>query len=218
MTHFTKFMTLFLATATLNACTQTTPSMMNENKPRLITQSNLDQRRMSEVNDHYLSVVAEHYNRYGEGPLSLTASYDPKSKSYTAMKAVNDLSRMTDTLRLKGIQDVATGTLPVEGGEPSLSVSYDMVTATGPKDCAPMPGMDTYETSRFMDEGYRFGCGIETQLARQIYRPADLKGRGTRDAGDGRRAVNLSEYYRAVSEEEVRAPLETLEREDLQSE
>jgi type IV pilus biogenesis protein CpaD/CtpE len=199
----------------LSACAQNTPSMMNENKPRLIEQTQIDHIPMKDMNDTVLAAVAENYRRYGEGTLDLTVTYDPKSKTYTAMKAVNDLAHMADVLRVKGISDIKTNTLPAPGTDPMLAVHYDSVSALGPKDCAPMPGMDDYTTGRNLDSQYLFGCGIETQLARQIYRPADLRGNGTVETGDGRRAVSVSETYRAQQASEVRGTLQQWGRSDL---
>lgn len=220
MTSFRTILSGMMLTAsvlTLSGCLQSTPSMMNENKPRLIEQTQIDQIPMKDMNSSVIEAIAENYRRYGSGPMELTIAYDPKSKTYTAMKAVTDLSRMTESLRAKGISGIKTNTLPAPGTDPALSVHYDTVSATGPKDCAPMPGMDGYETKRSFDEGYRFGCGVETQLARQIYRPADLRGNGTLEAGDGRRATAVSETYRAQLPSETRATMERWGRSDIQA-
>ncbi len=219
MTHdILKFSLVVAVSLTVSGCTQTTPSMMNENKPRLTEQTQIDQIPVKEVTEAHLSLLAENYRRYGEGPVELTVSFDPSSRTYTAMKAVNDLSRMAETLRVKGVSHVKTSTLPEKGVDPALSIHYQTVSVSAPKDCSPMPGMDGYETNRSFQEGYRFGCGIETQLARQIYRPADLKGTGTMESSDGRRATAVSEAYRDMPESEIRRTLDRFERSDLQTE
>jgi type IV pilus biogenesis protein CpaD/CtpE len=46
------------------------------------------------------------------------------------------------------------------------------------------------------DENYRFGCTLDTVVARQV-RPKDLAGRGGDDVmNDGRRNANIVERYR----------------------
>ncbi len=201
--------------ASLMACQQSTPSMMNTSKVELNTHQGIDQIAVKNVNDGYLSALASQYGRYGEGPVDLTISFDPSSKSYTAMKAVNELSSMSDKLSRKGIRNVKTSTLPVSGqGEPMLMVSYTMVTAEGPSDCGTMDGLYDRQTTRHIGE-YRFGCGVEQMTARQISRPADLRGRGTVDTGDGRRASNVSEAYRGLPAEAYTEPLENFSRDDI---
>lgn len=203
--------------AMLAACQQSTPSMMNTSRVELSTQTGIDQVPVSRVNDGYLSALASQYGRYGEGPIDLTISYDPSSKSYTAMKAVNQLASFSETLGRKGLSNVTTSTLPVNGqGEPMLMVAYDMVTASAPSDCGAMEGLYDNKTSRNVGD-YRFGCGVEQMLARQISRPADLRGRGTADMADGRRATNVSEAYRGVTTEHVGEELESFERKDIQN-
>lgn len=202
---------------TISACTQTTPSMMNENRAELVDSTTVDQLPVTEVSDAYIEAITKDYNRYGEGPMELTVSYDPKSKSYTAMKAVNDLAQIKNKLAQKGLHNVKTSTMPSDGAKPQLMVTYDTVTAQAPSSCAPMPGMKGYKTSRFIDDRYRFGCGIETQMARQIYRPADLKGTSEMATADGRKATNVAEYSRVVSPDQIMTPIQSFGRNDLQS-
>ncbi len=203
------------AAAILTGCHQATPSMMNTSRVELNTQSGIDQIPVRHANDGYLSALASQYGRYGEGPIEMTVSYDPSSKNYTAMKAVNALSDIKEKMARKGLHNVTTSTLPVSGqDEPMLMVSYDMVTAQGPSDCGYMEGLYNNATTPQIGE-YRFGCGVEQQLARQISRPADLRGRGTVDMGDGRRANNVSEAYRGVQPDGYREPLESFSRDDI---
>lgn len=207
---------MMAACAFLSACQQRTPSMMNTSRVELNTNAGIDQVPVSRVNDGYLSALATQYGRYGEGPIDLTISYDPSSKSYNATKAVNELASLSDKLSRKGLGNVTTSTLPVSGqAQPMLMVSYNMVTAQGPADCGNMDGL--YDNATSPDIGaYRFGCGVEQMLARQVSRPADLRGRGTVDTGDGRRATNVSESYRGQPPEAYTQPLETFDRGEIQ--
>lgn len=206
---------LMAGCAILSACQQRTPSMMNTSRAELTTQTGIDQVPVTQVNDRYVDAMVGQYGRYGDGPIDLTVSYDPSS-SYNATKAVGELASLKDKLARKGIHNVNTSTLPVSGqAQPMLMVSYDMVTARGPSDCGNMEGL--YDNTTTPDIGtYRFGCGTEQMLARQISRPADLRGRGTVDTGDGRRATNVSESYRGLPPEAYTEPLETFERGDIQ--
>jgi len=88
------------------------------------------------------------------------------------------------------------------------------VQALAPNDCDLMPGLNTEQTTRFMD-GYKFGCSTETMLSKQIAHPADLQGNGKLGARDGRRdAIILDSYKRG----EPREGLEGIERDDLVAE
>jgi len=205
-----------LGCTALTGCQQSTPSMMNTSRVELATQTGVDQVPVAKVNDAYLSALASQYGRYGAGPVDLTVTFDPSSKKYTAMKAVNDLSNISAALARKGIANVRTSTLPVGGQDtPTLMVSYDMTMAQAPSSCGNMQGMYDYQTSGDLGD-YRFGCGIEQMVARQVSRPSDLQGRGTADMGDGRRATNVSEAYRAVTVDQVNTELESFGRQDIQ--
>jgi pilus biogenesis lipoprotein CpaD len=200
--------------AVLVGCQQSTPSMMNVDKVELVTQTGIDQVPMAKINDGYLSALASQYGRYGEGPIDLTISYDPSS-AYSTTRAIDDLAGLSAALGRKGLKDVHTATLPVSGqDEPMLMVAYDTVTAKAPSNCGNMQGLYDYQTSRDVGQ-YRFGCGVEQMLARQVSRPADLRGRGTADPGDGRRASNVSEAYRAVTVDQVNTELESFTRDDI---
>lgn len=190
--------------------------MMNTSRAELTTQKGIDQVPVAQVNERYLDALVGQYGRYGEGPIDLTVSFDPSSKSYNATKAVDELASLKSMLARKGMQNVNISTLPVSGLEqPTLMVAYDMVTAQGPSDCGNMEGL--YDNTTTPDIGqYRFGCGTEQMLARQISRPADLRGRGTVDTGDGRRANNVSEAYRGLPPEAYTEPLETFDRGEIQ--
>lgn len=209
-----------LGCVALSACTQTTPSAMNLSPVELAAETAIEQIPADQANDAFITVLAEEVHRFGTGPLTLAMIYDPKSRDYTARSAVKELQAMEVKLKRKGIRNIRTETVATEGADPILMVSYDRVQAQAPSDCATMPGLNDNNTTRFLDgedkdTQYRFGCGIETMIAQQIYRPADLQGREGIDDGDGRRAANIIEHYRNVSAEEAEAELETLGREDL---
>ncbi len=195
------------------ACTQTTPSMMNTSSVALSRETVVEQVALDNINDGLLSTLASHYASTGSGPLELTMTYDPTSRSFTAMGAVNELKEISQALRYKGVKNVITQTLAVPDGRPSLMVSYDTVLAHAPPDCVAMPGLANNLTGRDLGQ-YKFGCGVESMLAQQIARPADLEGNdGLGKRGAKREVGVLSDYASGVPRE----PLDGIEREDLTS-
>lgn len=215
------YATLFLGCFLLAACTQTTPSMMNTSPIELRSETHMEQIPVEHVDDLSIAILAQQYTRFGDGPLELTMTYDPKSKSYTAMKALHTLKEVEDKLSVKGITNVKMDTLAVDGQKPALMVMYPSVQAQAPSDCGPMPGLNDNVTGREIVGPYKFGCGVETLMARQVYRPADLRGRGgeVMDVNDGRRISNVMTTYHTLNERQATGDLvETLERENIQSE
>lgn len=207
------FVLPFVLPFILMACTQTTPSMMNTSKPELSRETVVEQIAVEDINDGLLSRIAAHHRKSSNGPLELTITYDPKSKSFTAMKAVNELKHVSEVLKYKGVRNMVTQTLVVPEGNPSLLVSYDTVMAHAPSDCDIMPGLDTNKTGRFLGD-YKFGCSVETMFTQQIARPADLEGNATLGKRDARRDSVVVEDY-AIGN--PRPPLEGIERDDLTS-
>ncbi len=207
-------MLVLVSALALPACTQTTPSMMNESAIQLSQTTIVEQVLFEDINDNVLSALSSHYLQNGTSALDLTMTYNPTSKNFTAMNAVHELGHIKDNLKKNGVTSVTTQTMAVPNGVPSLMVSYDMVQALAPHDCATMPGLERNGTTRFLGQ-YKFGCSVDTMVARQIAHPADLQGNsglGTRDAR--REALILDGYSGA----EPSVPLEGLERDGLTSE
>lgn len=199
----------------LAACgPQHTPSMMNTSKIELSRETMLDQIQLKDLNEATLTALASHYDQNGNGPLDLTMTYDPKAKDFTAMKALHELKHVRAALNKKGVIDITTQTMAVPRGMPSLMVSYDVVKAQAPSDCTPMPGLDNNETGRFIGD-YKFGCGVESLLAKQIARPTDLEGQDGLGKRDARRDSVMIEGYSAGV---PNSRLEGVERGDLASE
>ena len=195
------------------ACTQTTPSMMNTSSVELSREMVVEQIALDDINDPVLNQIASHHLKTGDGALELTMTYDPTSRSFTAMNALHELKNIHNALQYKGVRDMTTQTLAVPDGNPSLMVSYDTVLAHTPSDCTSMPGLENNLTDRDLGQ-YKFGCGVESMLARQIARPSDLQGNaglGKRDAA--REAGVIRDYAAGVPSE----PLQGIEREDLTS-
>jgi type IV pilus biogenesis protein CpaD/CtpE len=205
---------LMATTCILAACTpQTTPSMMNTQKPRLVSETAIQQIAVKDIKDGHLRMLAADYDRYGADAMNLSLVYDPKSKSYGAMNAFNDLARIKGKLNSFGVRNVTAETMQGEG-DPVLMISYDALKAAGPSGCTAFPGVESNETTRFVGD-YRFGCTTESMLAKQIYRPSDLGGRDYMDPGDGRRATNSIEHYRVVTEAEANREIDILTRDQI---
>ncbi len=202
------------AMGVLTACAaQTSPSMMNNSSVELVAETSVEQIALKDVNENILSSIASHYQKNADSPLSLSVTYDPKSKNFTAMKAVHALSHMKKTLSQKGVTNVTTHTIPVVGGIPTLMVSYDMLSAQAPSNCPVMPGIDSNDTTRFMGD-YKFGCTTETMLSKQIATPSDLMGTSEMSPASARRESGAIEAYSAGEPNE---PLQGLERDNLGS-
>lgn len=201
----------------LPACApQNTPSMMNANKIQLGMETNLQQVPVKDASEGYLRKLADDYTRYGSNGLNLTISYDPaKPGNYNAVKSFQDLERIKTRLTKLGVRNITADSVKVDGADPTLMVMFDATVAQAPEACGLLPGLESNQTTRFVGD-YRFGCSVDTMLARQVYRPADLAGNDQLDVGDGRRAANSTEHYRVVTESEATKDLEVLGREQIQ--
>jgi pilus biogenesis lipoprotein CpaD len=189
--------------------------MMNTSLPRVVEKTTMDQILVENVNEAYLYKVASNHERYGTNTLMLSLSYDPASKTYDAMKAFQDLAKFKESLRKMGVHSVKAEAVKSSGATPTLMVAYDSVSAQAPEGCRNMPGFDDGMTTPEIGD-YRFGCSVDTMLAKQIYRPSDLQGNAMSDAIDGRRAANATEYYRRIEQEEAEGEIIRIQRSDIQ--
>lgn len=194
MMNLNKKLTLSLSLGIiLGACAPLhTPSSMNSSPAQLSKEMIVEQIPMTMVTEAKLIDIADEYRKNATGPLDLVLSYDPRSTTYTAMAAVNDLKDIKASLHKKGIRDINTQTLSVTNAKPLLMINYDTVSALGPANCDQMPGLNDNETGRFI-EGYKFGCSTETLLAKQIARPSDLEGNAEMSQRAARREAMVVE-------------------------
>ncbi|PZO87215.1 MAG: hypothetical protein DI626_04515 [Micavibrio aeruginosavorus] len=206
------------ASVMLGACArQSTPSMMNTSMPRVVEQTSMQQVPVSKISDGYLAQLADDYGRYGSGAVTLALAYDPSSKTYGAMDAFNDLASIKERLRKAGLKNARAETVKMAGTEPTLFISYDSQTAMAPAGCRSMPGFDDGLTTAEIGN-YKFGCSVDSMIAQQIYRPADLRGNAGSEPLDGRKAANVAEYNRRVDPERIQGELSRMERKDIQAE
>ncbi|MCB9983489.1 MAG: hypothetical protein H6861_07455 [Rhodospirillales bacterium] len=171
------------------------PTQLNQNRLQVQEETFSDTLPASELSGAAVQGLAKHYDKHGDGPVALTVTYDPKSKSANAMHASDEAARIVNEMRNAGIRDVDANILPVNGsGGMNAMISYTAYNALAPKDCGAISGFDDLDVK--VDEDYRLGCTTETLFARQV-RPKDLKGQGVTDmTTDGRRMSNTVEVYR----------------------
>ncbi len=180
----------------LAGCSLDTPTDMAQKRVELVHNRYSQTYLTDQMDEAQMRAAADHYQHYGDGPVELIVTYNPQSRTNTAMKAASEAERMATDLRRAGVPDVEASILPVATGEDFSSslIAYETVTAQAPEGCEAMGGLDGRQTESNSD--YQFGCSVEMQVARQIARPRDLAGRPGLDAADGRRQSNVVEPYK----------------------
>ncbi len=182
----------------LTGCKLNEPSTLSQNRIQVEEEKFTDSVPVAKLNTAAVSGLARHYTKHGDGPLGLTVTYDPKSKTRSAMHASDEVARIVKELRLAGVSNVDSSILPVNGmsGEMNALISYMSYNALAPKDCGTIAGFGGSKVDP--DESYKLGCTFDTVFARQIARPKDLKGQSNTDrTTDGRRSGNVIDVYRS---------------------
>ncbi len=175
------------------------PSVMSDRRAELATATHNQSYDAAQMTDGFLQQMAQYYDRYGAGPVAITTTYDPKSSKDAALEATRLAARVANSLRADGVPEVMTDTLPVMGAGKDMKVlmKFGTITARAPRDCGQMPAYGgTGATTN--DESYKYGCTVETLMAQQIMRPADLAGRAPTTPSDGARqaaVINDRGYY-----------------------
>ena len=208
------FMGILFSLAVTGCGNLNTPSMMNTSPLRLSEETDIRQIPLAELNDSALAAIMRDYERYGSGALNVSLLYNPSSKTYGKGQAFKDLADIKKKLSTLGARAVKAEVLESPDMEPTLLIHHDSVRAMAPEGCRPMPGLEDGLTTREIGD-YKFGCSVDTMLAKQIYRPADLAGRADADPIDGRRATNNSEYYRQVTQGEAEDELRVFTRDSM---
>lgn len=147
------------------------------------------------LSDGKIQQISRDYWSRGETPLQLVVTYDPQSSSNTAMKASQEMGRMTTALKNQGVRQIEADILPVkDSGDVSKTlISYDALNARPPSECD--EPMDMTFADPYLAEDYALGCTVHTYVSRQIARPKDLLGNDTMDNNDGRKNANGLETY-----------------------
>lgn len=169
-------------------------------EPTTLTQKNVvvqehgfsDEILTADLTHSYLSGVAEHFSKYGNGVLDVVVTYDPHNHRNTAMMAGQNVANVTANLRDLGVKSVNARVIPVmdQGDYSKTLVSYDYYTAQAPDGCGSMPGMDGAEV--VVNPDYQLGCTVKALTAQQVSRPKDLMGTENTDhLTEGRSATNI---------------------------
>lgn len=183
--------------AGLTACSMDTPTDMPQYKKVRLESGPAEQSiPVAALDESALRTLADEYNGRGDGPLELTVTYDPRSRTNTAMNATEQAARIARGLRYNGVGQITTSILPVnaQGDDSRALVRYQAVTAHAPEGCQHMGGLGGHDVGP--DENYEYGCSTQMLIARQISRPQDLAGNGGTVAADGRRQATMMEPYR----------------------
>jgi type IV pilus biogenesis protein CpaD/CtpE len=200
MRRFSLSLPLLIAVLALTACADQSfelPGVVSERRAEIAT-GQLNQSYPSEqMSDGFIRQMADHYNRYGAGPMYVTTTYDPK-KADSTRDASRLAARINNVLKVNGAGDVRVETLPTPNSPAQTIFKYGTVTAQAPSDCERMPGMDVTSATT-NNKTYKYGCGVETMMAQQVMRPADLAGRvaGATPSDGARQTAVLNDrgYY-----------------------
>ena len=193
-----------VALLSLTACSIDSPSWVNQERVEVHQDVYTETFDTDLLDDAMLHALAVNHYRSGMGPMKVAVSYDPKSKTNTAAKAKDNAARIEAALRTNGVKDVRVTTTPAPMGSKSTTlISFDSVVAKPPEKCGLMPGYANTPTelpdSGNKPMGYSMGCTVETLMAKQVSRPADLIGRpGFETRADGRRQAVVTRdrgYY-----------------------
>ena len=187
---------LFIPLVALGACTQTTPSMMNSNKLIVAQETIIDQIALTDMNKAIVSRIADYYNKNATGALGVTVTYDPNSNSFGRTQANREARDIAAALKQHNIKSVMTETVAIPNSEPFVIINYDTTVALAPANCGETPGLEDYQTGRFIGD-YKFGCGVESMFAKQIAHPNDLYGNSRLGTRYARRDTNVVENYSA---------------------
>lgn len=153
------------------------------------------EKNTAAISDGDISRISRDYWSRGESPLQLMVTYDPHSKTNTAMKASQNAERISGMLRAKSVKNIETEIMPVQdsGDTSTTLIAYDALNARPPSECDRPMDMDFADQS--IGEDYKLGCSVHTYVSRQIARPKDLLGQDDMDNWNGRMISNSLDPY-----------------------
>lgn len=174
-TPFT-ILTLGLSLITLSACEMYSESVVNDRRMQVREERVVEEIPTARLKEGAITSIAQDYSQSGQGAVDLTITYDPASKTNTAMKAGDEAARLARSFRDEGVVDVTTSVLPVreQGSESVTIVSYASYQAAGPANCGEIPGYNNPVLEH--DPSYKLGCTVESAFAKQIADPSHLLG------------------------------------------
>ncbi|MDB2682925.1 CpaD family pilus assembly lipoprotein [Alphaproteobacteria bacterium] len=187
---------LCLAFFTLAGCDLYEETWVTPNRLQVKEDRFFEKFPLTEMDEKGVRGLVKHYDRYGDGEIVLSVTYDPQSKTKGAMNASQEAARLVQFFKENYIKDVQAGILPDPQNPEMVLVSFTSYTAEAPEGCTTMGGV-AVGSDIGKDKDYPLGCTIDTLFAKQISRPKDLKGQGsTRTSVDGRRITTKVELYR----------------------
>lgn len=205
-----------IALILLSGCTSMveSPTWVNEKRVEVQSDHFTDTFETSTLKDAgMVHAIANTFHRYGNGEMAIVVSYDPRSSVNTEKQAAAALSTFNAGLSREGISRTqSTLSAAVGTGDTSTTlISFPALSARPPEGCTMMPGYDRVSDEIQSDDGakpnYRFGCSIESLMARQVARPSDLMGRqGFETKSDGARAekvITSRGYYSDTSNSDL---------------
>ena len=187
-----------MITPLVGACSLYEESFVTPHRVEVHRGAHVENFVTTQVDEAVITHMGQAFRRYGDGSLHITVTYDPHGSHNTALMAKNSLTHIAGEFRRIGIHALKTEIMPVprQGAVSQTLISFESLRAQAPAECTPMPAMGSGGANYQGD--YALGCGLETAIAAQIYRPADLLGRENLGGhSDGRRAGNILEPYRA---------------------
>lgn len=188
-----------LVALALSACEMTSPSRVSTAPIDVRHERYSETMPVASVTREMTAMIADHYGRYGQGPVEVSVTH---TAGKSAVRAENDANRIAGWLRAGGVTEVRAGALPLDDAAQAgqVMINYTQVTARPPAGCPPHPaesrdGLAASEDGMFPD--YRFGCGVDSYIAQQVVRPKDLLGNAALDRASGERAATRLGDYRA---------------------
>lgn len=189
----------------LCACTQVEPSRVNEQPLRTARESS----EILLVNDGDIQRAADQWQRSGQSPIRVVATYGVGDKDAAERNAKTAANR----LKALGVSEVFTETMPARNTE--VIAHMIVLKAGADSSCSRIPGVSRLQTG--YDFHYRLGCSVDDFMGKQVASTPDLEGRvagqqGYRLASDAQRAGNVVDVYRKG---EVNEPLKGLVSSDI---
>ena len=194
------FLTIGAALLALPSCSVHEPHGLYETRLQAVKGFEEELIPVSALDSREIRARANHYEKFGNGPLLLTVTFNPNSKVISASKARMQLASLVKRFEREGVRNIQSDLLAVNDwlDEARVMISYETVRADQPEGCQElMPGL--HNTNLDGSVTYKLGCGTDTIFARQIAKPRHLipNNDGAEATSEGRRAANIVETYRS---------------------
>ncbi|MCD8497008.1 MAG: CpaD family pilus assembly lipoprotein [Alphaproteobacteria bacterium] len=175
------------------ACDQNHPTYLSPNRAQVEMSRYDTEVPVGALDDNFYKALVQEYKSSGGAQLYLTFVYNPSSGGNAAMQASELAGQASKKLRNYGVRDARVDIMPVVDSAHSgkVLISYAKYAAIAPKDCDMMPGLEDTQIELSWD--YKYGCSVESRIAKQLARPSDLLGNDSApDTSSGRRAAVMA--------------------------